>query len=263
MSYLLDKKLKRKKITSIVGVFLIFFLLIYFHIPIFNKLSQGASFIFRPVLILSRNIKNNFSSLGSFTNSKKTLISENQNLKTQLDEMSAKFSGYSSLLDQNTKLKEILGRKKENSAVVVAGILSKINQSIYGTLLIDAGFSQGIRENSLVFALGNVPIGRISQVFPNTSKIVLFSTPGEKNDVIVTGKDVFVSAVGRGGGNFEISLPRDFNIEKGTEIVLPGINNYILATVADVISDPRDSFQKALLVSPVNIEQLRFVSVEK
>lgn len=262
MSYLLDKKLKRKKITSVVGLFLVLFLLVYFHLPIFNGLSRSASFIFRPVLMLSSNIKNSFSSRGSVLTSKKTLLTENQNLQSQLAEMSAKLSGYTSLLDQNTKLKEMLGRKKDVRTMIVAGIVSKIHQSIYGTLVIDAGTVEGVEERALVFAFGDVPIGRITQASAHTSKVLLFSTPGEKTDVVITGKDVFISAVGRGGGNFEISLPRDFSIEKETEIVLPGVNNYVLGTVAEVISDPRDSFQKALLISPVNIEQLRFVAVE-
>jgi hypothetical protein len=44
---------------------------------------------------------------------------------------------------------------------------------------------------------------------------------------------------------------------------LPGIENYVLGTVAGIISDPRDAFTKALLVSPVNVEDLAFVEVEK
>jgi len=58
-------------------------------------------------------------------------------------------------------------------------------------------------------------------------------------------------------------LPRDFVLEKGNEVVLPGITPYTLGVVETIISDPRDSFQKALLVSPVNIQELKFVEVEQ
>ena len=47
------------------------------------------------------------------------------------------------------------------------------------------------------------------------------------------------------------------------EVVLPGINSYVLGTISTIISDPRDSYQIALLASPVNIQQLKFVEVEK
>jgi len=58
-------------------------------------------------------------------------------------------------------------------------------------------------------------------------------------------------------------LPRDFVLEKGNEVVLPGITPYVLGIVQSILSDPRDSFQKALLVSPVNIQELKFVEVEQ
>ena len=72
-----------------------------------------------------------------------------------------------------------------------------------------------------------------------------------------------MEAIGRGGGNFEMILLRDFVLKEGTEIVLPGIVPFVLGKVKAIISDPRDSFQKALLVSPVNIQEIRFVQVEK
>ena len=72
-----------------------------------------------------------------------------------------------------------------------------------------------------------------------------------------------MQVVGRGGGNFEMTLPRDFDLPEGTALTLPGINSYLLARVVTVISDPRDSYKKALLVSPVNIQELKFVQIEK
>ena len=115
----------------------------------------------------------------------------------------------------------------------------------------------------MVFAFTHVPIGRVAAVYSNSSKVVLFSTAGEKTQVVLGGrKDIFMQIVGRGGGNFEMTIPRDLTLNKGDEVVLPGITPYILAVVETVISDPRDPFVKALLVSPVNMEELKFVEVE-
>ena len=161
-------------------------------------------------------------------------------------------------------MKEILDRKNNNNTdLILAGILAKPNRSIYDTLLIDAGTNDGILKEKKVFALGNVPIGYIAETYPSSSKVVLYSNPGEKTDVVISGKDIYMQAVGRGGGNFEMILPRDFIITEGEEVDLPGVNPYILGTVQTILSDPRDSFQKALLVSPVNVQQLKFVEVEK
>ena len=58
-------------------------------------------------------------------------------------------------------------------------------------------------------------------------------------------------------------MPKDFTIQKGDQVVMPGLNSYVLAIVQTIISDPRDPFIKALLTSPVNIQELKFVEVEK
>ncbi|MFA6585756.1 MAG: rod shape-determining protein MreC [Candidatus Paceibacterota bacterium] len=240
-----------------------FLFLIYFRNGIFSGFSYVSSFVFRPVLIFGNNIGGGLSNVGSYFYSKSSLLSENENLKTKLNEQEARISNYNSVLDENLKIKEILGRKNGKVDMILAGILSKPNQSLYDTLIVDSGTKNGIFVGQRVFALGNVPIGRIAEVYTNTAKIILFSNPGEKTEVVVSGKDTFMQIVGRGGGNFEMTLPRDFVLEKGTEVVLPGITPYVVGIVQTIISDPRDSFQKALLSSPVNIQELKFVEIEK
>jgi cell shape-determining protein MreC len=263
MSYLLDKKLKRKKLYYLgLGIVALFFLFC-FRVGISNGLSYVGHSIFRPILILGNNIGSGFSNMGSFFSSKKSLYFENENLKSQILQSQADRANYLSVVDENLKLKEILGRKADSQNLLVSAILSKSNRSIYNTLIIDAGVNQGVIINQKVFALGNIPIGKIAETYTNSSKVLLYSNPGEKTEVAITGKNTFIEVIGRGGGNFEILLPKDFNIENGTEAVLPGITPRVLGTVVKTISDPRDAYVKALLVSPVNIEDLKFVEIER
>jgi cell shape-determining protein MreC len=145
--------------------------------------------------------------------------------------------------------------------VILSVILAKSSQSIYDTLVVDAGIKQEVKVGSIVFALGNVPIGRVAEVYSNSSKIILFSNSGEKTQVIIPGKDIFMELVGRGGGNFEMILPRDLVLQKGDQVTMPGINPYVLAIVETIISDPRNPFTKALLVSPVNVQELKYVQI--
>ena len=263
MSYLLDKKTKRNNFIKILLIVIVLFILIYFRASIFRALSSVSQTVFRPVLLLGNSVGNKFKGTSSFLYSKKSLYLQNENLKSELRELEARISNYNSILDENIKIKEILCRKNEKVILVLAGILSRPNQSPYDTLLIDAGTRQGITEGNLVFAHGNVPIGRVALVYPNSSKVILFSTPSEKTDVLISGKDIFMQLIGRGGGNFEMILLRDFSLERGTEVVLPGITPYVVGVVETIISDPRDSFQKVLLRSPVNIQELKFVEVQQ
>lgn len=264
MSYHLDKKLKRKKYFRIFIFIVLFLFVIYFQKSIFRILSVGASAVFRPFVTLGNNIGENFSNFGAYFRIKKNVYLDNENLRKELEEKNATLSNYNSILDENLKLKESLNRIGENKDnFILAGILSKPNKSPFDTLIIDIGEKNGITVGNLVIAKGGVPLGRIAEVYGISAKVLLFSTAGEKTEVVVGGSDVYLEAIGRGGGNFEINVPRDFIITEKAEAVLQGITPYTVAIFEKVISDPRDSFVKALFVSPVNIQELKFVEVKK
>lgn len=262
MNYLLDKKIKRKKSLKIALGVALLIVLFYFRPGIFNGFSYISHRLFRPILIVGLNIGEKFKSVGSYFVSKNSLYLQNQKLQMEVKENDARMSNYNSVVAENAGLKEILGRKNEKTTTTLAAILAKPNQSPYDTIIIDIGIKQGIKIGDMVLAMGSVPIGRIGLAYDNSSKVILFSNAGEKTQAVVSGRDVFMELVGRGGGNFEMVLPKDFTLQKGDQVVIPGINPLLLAIVETIISDPRDPFTKALLSSPVNIQQLKFVEVE-
>lgn len=271
MSYLLDKKTKRKKYLNITLVVFVLIILFYFRSGIFNGLSYVMEGVSRPVLIAGNNIGEKLRGLGSYFVSKNSLYLQNQKLQMQVKENDARMSNYDSVVAENAGLKEILGRMNSKASMTLAAILSKPNQSIYDTLIVDAGTEQGIKEGNIVFALGNVPISRVDTVYSNSSKVVLFSSAGETTQATVslghglTGeavKNVSLELIGRGGGNFEMIMPKDFTLQKEDQAVMPGLNPLLLAIVETIISDPRDPFTKALLSSPVNIQEIKFVEIE-
>ncbi len=274
MSYLLDRRNKRKKWGIIAILVVVIFVLVYFKNPVFSSLSYVSHIVTRPVFAVGNMFGGKFFTFTSYFSFKSSLYAENENLKAQLLEQSATLANRGSLLEENIKLKEELGRPPEARENILGAILSKPNRSAYDTLLIDIGTDKNIKVGSMVFALGGVPIGKVSEVSLYSSTVVLFSSSGEKTEGVISSQplneeqlgvnsgNIFLQAVGRGGGNFEMILPRDFTLNKGDEVVLPGITPYTFAVVDSVISDPRDSFLKALLISPVNIQNIKFVQVE-
>ena len=262
MNYLLDKKIKKRKYFIFLFIVVFLFTLFYFRNPVFYNFSNVANKIFRPIITIGNNIASNFSNINIIFNSKQALFLENKNLKIELDINNAKMTNYNSLQDENNKLKEILGRKKEDKNFVLGTVLNKVNRSLYDSFIIDIGQKNGIKKDDMVFVLGNIPIGRVVEVFDNSSKISLFSSPGQKTEIIISGIENFIEIIGRGGGNFEIILPRDFDIPKGTKVVLPGIDSYVVAISEAIISDPRNSFKKVLLKSPINMQEIKFVQVD-
>ena len=262
MNYLLDKKMKKKKFLAVLFFAFIFFVLFYFRSDIWSGLSSVSHKIFRPVLVLGNNLGEKLKNLNSFFVSKNSLYLQNQDWRMKLAELEMQNLNYNSILAENVSLKEILGRKNEKTNLILSAILAKPDRSAYDTVVIDAGEKKGIEIQDMVYALGNVPIGRVSLVYDDSAKVTLFSNPGEKTPVVAAG-DIFMEVVGRGGGNFEMTIPANFRLIKGDQVSLPGLNSPVLAVVETIISDPRDSSAKALLVSPVNIQELKFVEVKK
>ena len=263
MSYLLDKKIKEKKFFKIALSVLVLLILFFFRIGIWGGLSGVGQKIFRPILVTGNSVGGGLKNLGSYFVSKNYLYAQNQKLQAQVDFNNARNANYDSIVADDANIKEILNRKDLKTPMILSAILAKPNQSLYDTLIIDTGSVQGVKTGDVVFALGNVPIGRVEAVYDNSSKVILFSNPGETTEGVISGKGIFMELVGRGGGNFEIIMPKDFTMQKGDQVVMPGINPYVLAIAQTVISDPRDPFNKMLLASPVNIQEQKFVEVEQ
>lgn len=263
MSYLLDKKKRNKKIRNFLLIVLIFVILFFFNNFIFKSFSSLSVGVLRPVFVLGNNLNDRVDNFFSYFSSKKYLALENQSLLKDKESLIAELSNYKTLSLENQELKNILNRKKDDQEFTLATILVKPNVSMFDVVLIDVGSPSGVAVGDLVFAYGSTPIGRIAEVYENTSKVVLFSTSGEKTGAVISGKNIYVDLIGRGGGNFEIILPRDLSLEKGAEIILPDTDSYVLAKVETIISDPRDAYQKAILSTPINIFELRFVEVLK
>jgi len=261
MSYLRDKLEKRKKIYRWGILAVLALILIFLRAPISHALARAAQIIFRPILSAGSGVGESAQSFGALFRSKKTLWAENEDLKMKIGDLEARLFNYNALQDENNKLKEILNRSG-GKKLVLGAILAKPNRSLYDTVLIDAGANDALAEGDLVLAYGDIPVGRIAEVYPDTAKVSLFSSPGERTEVLVSGRDIFMMLVGRGGGNFEMTLPRELALEPGTEVVLPGYQPRALAKIETILSDPRDPDQKALLTSPVNIQELKFVEVE-
>lgn len=269
MSYLLDKKIKRKKIFYWVAGIFVFLFFFYFRNSTLGILSSVTQKIFYPFLQIGRFTSGKITSLGAYFVTKNSLFQDNQKLKEEMLLLNARMLNYDAILEENLDLKEILERKDTKKDFILGAILSKPNQSPYDTLLIDVGEGEGAKIDKMVFAYGNIPIGRVTEVYADSSKVTLFSNTGERMQVLIPDRIFsnekeknFFEIIGRGGGNFEMTLPRDLKLAKGDMVIMPGINPFVVATTETVVSDPRDPFTKALLVSPVNIQELRFVEVE-
>lgn len=194
---------------------------------------------------------------------KASVFAENDALLKENADLRLSMIDYTILKEENNQLKETLGRLPAKHSFILGTILAKPNISPYDTIIVDVGASEGIVEGLSVYANGIVPLGEVSKVYAHTSLLMLYSNPGQTTEASLEGSNASVELVGRGGGNFEMTIPIDLDSTKGASVVLPGSPTEIIATIEDIISSPNDPLKKVLLRSPVNIQNLKWVQIKK
>jgi cell shape-determining protein MreC len=193
---------------------------------------------------------------------KNTLVRENRELKEVIRQEQLKNEDRNLLYTENVTLKSLLSRI-EPQDFILAKVLTRPNQSVYDTFVLDVGTLDGVREGDGVYAGGTLFVGKIVSSYIHTSVVSLLSSPNTKTNVIVGSDSVPAVAFGRGAGNFEIRIPREIDITKGSFVRLPGISISYIGVVEEVILESSDPFKKLLILSPINLFTLDSLLVEK
>jgi len=267
MTYLLQSRFKKGKGKYKKWLVLALFLAIigssfYFEWKIPKFVQGSVQFLSSPLWKGRNSIENSAQKILGFFSDKISLVEENVSLKRELIELSPKILDRNLLEEENIRLREILGRNTVDD-LSEAQILVRPPSSPYDTLIIDLGKSSGITEGDFALAGGTVVIGRVDRIFRRTSIVKLFSTPGETIDVRLARSFITAVAEGKGGGNFEIIIPREIESRIGDEILIPGLNTSILGTVRHIESDDSDAFKRLLIISPVNLAELDYIFIKK
>ncbi|HEY0908445.1 MAG TPA: rod shape-determining protein MreC [Candidatus Paceibacterota bacterium] len=203
-----------------------------------------------------------FGHAGALVSSKFSLVKENQSLRQEIAARDASALLIDSLKAENESLKNSLNRSAAGDDILGI-VLSRPPVSAYDTLVIDIGSDDGVSKGDKVYADGDTLIGDIAEVYANQSKVSLFSTPGRTISVILGTADVTAQAKGRGLGNFQLNIPVEVGVKEGDIIALPQIRPHTFGIVEKIIVDSSDSLQTILFKSPVNINSLRFVEVDR
>jgi len=192
------------------------------------------------------------------------LVSRQDDHIQTIAELQAKINSFSLIEQEHKVILSELGQKKTHD-VLLGRVLSLPPQSLYDTLIIDIGSTDGVQVGKKVFAGQQIVLGEIVEVFKTTAKAQLYSSPDQKYDVIIgTGStSVRATAIGRGGGMFEALVPRGASISMGDTVTVPEISTTVYGTVSTVIADPVRAFVSVLFQSPIPLQSLRRIYVER
>jgi cell shape-determining protein MreC len=204
-----------------------------------------------------------------YLSSKASLEQENNTLKQQLYDQSTALLRLDALTVENKNLKQI-----SSSGLIYAPVLQNPGFSPYDTFLIGKGESDGIAQGDLVSLDGSIALGYISETSAHTAIARLYSSPGETMEVLIADQGISAAAsttpfhtiaaeaTGRGGGNFQITLPTTASIATSAPVFLPGASHTMLGTIGSEDTDITHSFQTLYVALPINLNSVREVYIE-
>lgn len=207
----------------------------------------------------SKNIASDSIKVTSLS-SKKEMLKKISELEILVDSYKTRDDINLALESENQKLKAELHRST-NRGGTLANVITDPSYSIYDTFVIDAGVVDNISVGQNVYAFNNILLGTITKVDYNRSVVSLFSQSGKETYGNTTTNDVAATLTGRGGGEYEIRMPRDIYFEVGELISAQSVSTSLLAKVEKILTDPRDPFQKLLAKAPINLQNLKWVVV--
>jgi len=252
------RKNKKKNFFWLVLVILVLF----FYSQILGLLGSIFRILIYPIWITENTLKEKTINPFDFLASKKNLLIINKQLQENIEEDKLMLADRNLLLKENIELKELMGRLKENN-MVLASVITKPNASVYDSLIVDAGKNLGIKKGDKVFVSGDILMGEIVKVNRKTSKVELYSSFGEKISVSVGLSNIDAIAIGRGGGNFEIKLPRGVDVKIGDPVFMKGINAVVLGSIEKIIFVLALLDFPLLFKSPINLFELQWVQISK
>jgi cell shape-determining protein MreC len=217
-----------------------------------------------------------------------TLAMEKEDLQLRLDDILYRSEKLNQIESENVLLKSILKRSVSTSSpsfdanlisidseattsdiysykskYVLGAVLMRPPASFYDELIIDLGLKDGISINDLVYAPGNILIGKVVEVLDETSKVLLITSPDQKYEAIVGQEKAIISLYGVGGSGMVAEVPQGLSVEVGDIVSIPSIDNKVVGFIKSKEEDPALPFKKLFISSGANIYNLAFVLVDR
>ncbi len=191
---------------------------------------------------------------------KKTLVEKIVEMRTIIESYEAELATARLAHDENEKLKAELGRNPQPTGVL-GHVRTLPNRSFYDTFVIDAGTNQHVVVGQIAYAFNSIVLGTVTDVTDESATVTLFSAANRETSGTVMGSDIAVTLIGRGGGEYEVRMPRDVAFEVGGIVAYQSMQTAVLAEIERIATDPRDPFQKLYAKAPVNLQALKWVIV--
>lgn len=215
-----------------------------------NLFSSEARGLFSSMSVPSQTILwdvgdkiSTFFGGGTLKKRVESLESKNFGLRAQLIELQ-------DIKSENEDLRQALKLDVDKDFLVVMGDI--IGKSISeDTIILRVGREKGVEKGMPVITPGRVVVGRVIEVFGQSSKVQLISNKKSSSDAKVSEKEITGIIRGEGGQKLLLDLvPQEDDLTMGDIIItssLGGIfpENLLIGEIVEIVKTGADPFQKA------------------
>lgn len=204
----------------------------------------------------------------SFFSSIGTLKLENERLSEENVDLRAENAALADQSRENELLRQEMQLAPRNTFdLLSAEVIGRDGTSSGGAILINKGTSSGIGKGMAVIAGSGTLIGRVVELTPFSSRVLLVSD----SESAVNAVAGMHEARGVVRGEYGLGLVLDMVLQSdtlavGDEVITSGLGGdmprgLLVGSVTSIESSADRLFQRATLASPIRFDQVRFVSV--
>lgn len=155
----------------------------------------------------------------------------------------------------------LLGVEPERRAGIVAGVLAGPPMNPYDTLVLARGEKGGVALGQEAFGAGGVPLGVVSSVSADFSRVTLFSAPGAITRGWVGSANLPLEIRGAGGGALRASVANAAGIALGDSVFVPGPGALPVGRVAHMDRDSASPSATLLIQGALNQFSITWVEL--
>ena len=128
-------------------------------------------------------------------------------------------------------------------------------------LIVNKGFKDGVMDGQLVVIDDSVIVGKVGEVFEDSSRVISFSSYGLEQNVFLQQAGISATALGFGNNELIITLPRDFPVSVGDKAVSLTSQPYLVGIIESIDLSPSSPLKTLRIKQPFNIYHLRSVNI--
>ncbi len=181
---------------------------------------------------------------------RKNLAEENKKLMEENQSLASQLADLEKTRTDNDSLREAMGLGLNKDFELIMGEVTA-KDILKDSLLINVGSKEGVMKGFPVVLSSKILLGKITDVYPDYSRVLLISSNNNLIDVEIPDSQGFALSKGEGGLKMMLDMfPKDKQLNEGSLILTSAMEgNYpsglVLGKVKNVQKSDSDAFQKA------------------